>query len=123
MPKFTAMDKRLLCAGCNAQCCHAKARPFAVGLTTVDIARLPEVGKVMVWHKGSNFSEALWVIPYIHGKCPYLNGDVCSVYERRPMMCRKFHCTQGYPGRISFFLEDHPAVLKRIRKLLLGKEK
>ena len=122
MPSFTAEDKRKLCAGCDSQCCHAKARPYAVGLTTADIARLPEAGEVMVWRKETNWSEALWVIPYIHGKCPFLSGDICCVYKRRPMMCRKFHCTQGYPKRISFFLEDHPAVLKRIKKLLTGKE-
>lgn len=59
------------------------------------------------------------VIPMIHGKCPYLEGNRCSIYEIRPKSCRTFECIYGYKKRkgkmtLSEFLKDNPDVVKLI---------
>jgi Fe-S-cluster containining protein len=63
------------CGPCRA-CCH-----MAVFLTPWDIGE-----DYLTEHGGRNLKRAT------DGACVYLGEAGCSIYERRPVACRAFHC-------------------------------
>jgi Fe-S-cluster containining protein len=64
------------------------------------------------------------VLPYLDGRCQFLGADDrCTIYEDRPVNCRRFECVTGYnhagstAGRHSLFLSRNPGVLKMLEDL------
>jgi Fe-S-cluster containining protein len=60
------------------------------------------------------------VLPYRDGRCQFLDeDDRCTIYEDRPINCRKFECAPGFSSRgaHSRFLERNPAVLEMLKAL------
>ena len=100
------------CNLCQAVCCQSSQRPFAVLLDKQDLERLPEAVPF-----AKKTTDGLVALPYMDGKCPFLSGTSCSVYDKRPELCREFNCVNGCQnGRLSFFLRDHPEVVEIIKQ-------
>lgn len=109
------------CDGCTGVCCKSPVHKFAVILDSEE-----EDNYTHVWldEDGVSAEEGsegplFPVIPYKDGKCIYLGSDNrCTIYERRPNLCREFSCLSGYRAHgdegHGFFLEDHPEVVELI---------
>jgi Fe-S-cluster containining protein len=102
------------CEECTAACCKENRHDYAV--------ELEETEKDFHFEFKHNGMEVVRVIPYVNGQCFYLIGNKCSIYDRRPLLCRQFNCSTNYPERISFFLDDNPEVLKLVQ-LTIKKQK
>lgn len=96
------------CEQCAAVCCKQR------GNHTVSVHLRPHETdyRSVETHDGLGVVRA---IPLVDGACFYLKDNKCSIYDTRPVACREFNCSHGYPGRISFFLEDNPDVLELIQ--------
>jgi Fe-S-cluster containining protein len=62
------------------------------------------------------------VLPYVNGRCQFLGGDDrCTIYEDRPVSCRKFECVRFFNARgvgaHERFLELNPEVLERLERM------
>jgi Fe-S-cluster containining protein len=64
------------------------------------------------------------VLPYRNGRCIFLGeDDRCTVYEDRPVNCRRFECVKGYHlggadrSGHSRFLRLNPRVLQLLDRL------
>ena len=105
------------CQHCTGCCCRQSwGHTYAVILTPVDLAFFDSYSVLN--------SDQDKVLPYVDGKCIFLSEDnLCEVYEKRPELCRKFSCTNGYnlkgEGMHSFFLEDNPHVVSLIEQYCL----
>jgi len=103
------MKKQPPCEKCQAYCCKQRGHDFAVLLADDEVEQYE--------HAGLNKDQE-WCLPYVDGKCVYLgDDDRCSIYDRRPQLCRDFNCVLGYKLKgdcHSYFLEDHPEVVSLI---------
>lgn len=109
------------CDGCTGVCCKSPVHKFAVILQpeeqdNYEHVWLDEDGNSIKAGGTAPFNP---VIPYKDGKCIYLGSDNrCTIYERRPTLCREFSCLSGYRKHgdkgHGFFLEDHPEVVELI---------
>jgi len=104
------------CAGCNA-CCKASYFIHIRPDETEALALIPEAllfaapglpkGNVLM-----GFDE--------HGHCPMLIDDACSIYEHRPITCRRFDC-RVFPAAGIAASEDHTALItQRARRWKFG---
>ncbi len=107
------------CEQCTAACCKQTTQPAAVMLEEYEI----DYESILV---NDCLMGIVRAIPYVNNKCFYLTDNKCSIYDRRPVRCREFNCVLGYnKNRFSFFLEDHPDVVRLIElnlNLLSNKE-
>lgn len=72
-----------LCVGeCGAACCKAPGRVF---LGTVEMRQLKRLGNIKVESAG----RGKWLMEF-DGACLFLKDDLCSIFENRPMACRRF---------------------------------
>lgn len=104
------------CAGCTL-CCHKQDVPLVAGDDLTLRSRIIEIG-------GRKFA-ALDRRP--DGACVYLGPEGCTVYERRPKLCRAFDCRehQDLPRaerrrREKAMTEHDLAVVRRGRELVEG---
>jgi hypothetical protein len=51
------------------------------------------------------------------GTCMFLSGTLCSIYERRPLICRVDECYEKYFKEI-MTVEDYYAINKEVCKSL-----
>jgi len=104
------------CDFCKAYCCKQYGgHQFAVWLVDED-EPYPEESTYREC-VGPGKYETIRVLPFVDGKCVYLENDKCSVYEKRPTLCKKFNCVVGYKSnRNNFFLDDNPQVVQIIEK-------
>lgn len=120
------------CAACTGACCRNSEyghHKFAVILDSeeeddYEHVWLDEDG---VSAKDGSEGPLFPVIPYKDGRCIYLGDDNrCTIYERRPALCREFTCLSGYRRHgdkgHGFFLEDHPEVVELIELTLRKQE-
>jgi Fe-S-cluster containining protein len=91
------------CTTC-ANCCRRLWPP----VTSEDVARLAQ---------RLSISEALFRERYVRvlegeeciagGPCPFLDGSLCSVYEDRPAVCRRYPCLdEGLLPPAAMLIED-----------------
>lgn len=82
------MDRLVECGTCTA-CCRA-----GLGVRLVqadDLAAFPVRAPVM--DKSDPTIQVGWALPQrADGACHYLGDAGCTVYEKRPHMCRGFDC-------------------------------
>lgn len=101
------------CDQCTAVCCKQTGQhTAAVFLLEYEV----DYENIVV---DDGMGEDVRAIPYVNGKCFYLaENNKCSIYDRRPTLCREFTCLAGYnlkgEGNHGFFLEDHPEVVQLI---------
>jgi Fe-S-cluster containining protein len=79
------LDKILACGGCTACCRNVRVEVSsseAQGLDTILIRREDMPISTRMLRQRDN------------GECVYLGPKGCEIYERRPAMCRVFHCVE-----------------------------
>lgn len=111
------------CDHCQAYCCK-QSQPdinypaYAVDIMPEEEHLFPEAIKTVCSLSGSSKS-----LPYIDGKCIHLGpDDRCSIYDRRPQLCRAFNCLAAYKAKgdgkggmiHAHFLEDNDALVSLI---------
>ena len=77
------LDKILACNGCTACCHNTKVEVSAEEARALDtmLVRRPDMAiSTRMLRQRDN------------GDCVYLGPKGCEIYERRPAMCRVFHC-------------------------------
>jgi len=110
-----------MCHGCRALCCS-----LPVEATASDLVRLELISEDEVMESPKKIARRLSAAGYVQSfraksglftlvqkgdrTCVFLVNSVCSVYERRPAVCRKFPeigprpgfcpCTKASPQRI-----------------------
>jgi Fe-S-cluster containining protein len=112
------------CDLCTAACCKQNGHGYAVLLEGEGERRrfAPFAVDVPIEQSGGGVVLER-VLPYRNGRCAFLGeDDRCSIYEDRPMNCRRFQCISGYAGggkwrRHSDFLRLNPGVLAMLEKL------
>ena len=79
-----AVDDHWRCQACDAACCRSFV---ALELSGAEYQRLEALGarRLQLSLRGPH-----WLI--IEGGCEFLAGGRCSIYERRPDICRRFIC-------------------------------
>lgn len=107
IPTATCADKsqfdfeKVDCTGCPASCCRSELVALIEG---DDINDYPLAIKADARTKAflmSALPSAIgWLLPHnSDGACVYLQDNKCSIYEKRPTMCRSFSCI-GWVTRI-----------------------
>jgi Fe-S-cluster containining protein len=112
------------CDQCTAACCKQNGHAYAVLLEGEQEWRRFAAFAIDVPVEQGGFVSTERVLPYRRGRCTFLgDDDRCTIYEDRPLNCRRFHCISGYrhPGASgsghSLFLNRNPAVLAMLESL------
>ena len=114
------------CDLCTAACCKQNGHGYAVLLEGEAERRRfrPFSLDVSIEQGGVVVSER--VLPYRDGRCAFLGADDrCTIYDDRPINCRRFQCVTGYGGgagragrgRHSEFLQRNVDVLRMLDTL------
>jgi len=108
------------CDRCAANCCKQNGHDYAV-LLEGDERRKFAAFAMDALIVGEQCSVVEKVLPYRHGRCVFLGeDDRCTIYEDRPVNCRRFECVTGYHfagsnmGGHSRFLELNPTVRRML---------
>jgi len=78
------------CKRC-ARCC----RGIPVNLTDEEVATLCKHLRITAEEFDSRFIDHRALALYIKSPCPFLDGNRCTVYERRPLVCRLYPFNPG----------------------------
>jgi len=105
-----------LCNKCQAYCCRQDK-------THAGDAVILDDSEYDFFHNKATLSiltldgEEHFTIMYKNGKCPFLEGNRCSIYKNRPKQCRLFECwTEAKSGsRKELFLKDNPDLKELIK--------
>ena len=104
------------CHLCYAACCKQNGHEYAVLLEGDERRRFgPFAMEVRIDDGQRTVVER--VLPYRDGRCVFLGtDDRCTVYDDRPMNCRRFRCVRyfhrgGADGH-GEFLQRNPRVLE-----------
>ncbi len=111
------------CALCRANCCKQNGHQYAVLLECDEWRRFAPFCVEVPVQSGSHVTTER-VLPYRDGRCQFLGeDDRCTIYEDRPVNCRRFECAPGYHegGRNlaghSLFLRRNADVLAILEEL------
>lgn len=111
------------CNLCAAYCCKENGHDYAV-LLEGDERRKFAAFAIDALIVGDACSVVEKVLPYREGRCVFLGeDDRCTIYEDRPVNCRRFECVRGYHdggsslAAHSRFLNLNPAVVKMLEAL------
>lgn len=102
--------KKSPCDKCDGRCCSYS-----------DILLEEDERFLYISKDRPNILGKYLVLPMMGGKCPYLKGNKCSIYDNRPKSCRTFECVYGYKkkkGRkiLTTFLQDNPDIVELIER-------
>lgn len=73
------------CNGCT-ECCRS-----GQGLVLH-----PEAGDDVASYRHRVTAQGVFVLAAEDGRCVYLGESGCTIYERRPLLCRSFDCRKHY---------------------------
>lgn len=79
-------DATVNCGSCTA-CCHQ-----AVFLMPGDDVGLYDEAEKFEVQNPISKEPVTFMMPFFDGHCGYLIDGKCSIYEKRPKMCRAFDC-------------------------------
>jgi Fe-S-cluster containining protein len=112
------------CDLCTAACCKQNGHEYAVLLEGEQERRRFAAYSFDVPVERDGHVSVERVLPYRAGRCAFLgDDDRCTVYEDRPMNCRRFQCVTGYgppsrqAARHGTFLARNPSVLALLESL------
>ena len=112
------------CDLCTAACCKQNGHDYAVLLEGEQERRRFGPFSVDITVSAGRSSSLERVLPYVDGRCRFLGADDrCTIYEDRPVNCRRFECVTGYnhagssAGRHSLFLARNEGVLRMLQSL------
>ena len=110
------------CHLCRANCCRQNGHNYAVLLDASEWRKFaPFCVELQV--QGGACATTERVLPYRDGRCQFLDDDArCTIYEDRPINCRRFECAPGFDGGgggggHSEFLRRNPDVLAMLHNL------
>lgn len=86
----STQQTEVACAGCT-ECCHSNQGLFLH----------PEQGDDVESYQfrvvaGRDGSDVFLLATTPEGACVYLGEEGCTIYERRPLLCRSFDCRKHY---------------------------
>lgn len=119
MPRFRlAILGASPCHLCHANCCKQNGHDYAVLLEEHEWPRFAPFCEAVRIDAGT-FARVERLLPYREGRCQFLDADDrCTIYEDRPVNCRRFECAAGFdPKRQSEFLRRNPDVLDMLERL------
>ena len=110
-PRTWVRFRKGMCNGCSANCCH----DMPVQVSVPDLVRLggmtAEEAAKSLPHSARSLRKKGWIRPFTAGSlifvlrqkrnldCIFLNENrQCTVYERRPEICRQFPKISPRPG-------------------------
>ena len=106
------------CDRCTAACCRQNGHAYAVLLEGDERRKFAPWARDVPVRQGDVIASER-VLPYRDGRCVFLGeDDRCTVYEDRPVNCRRFQCVTGYrpvpddPAGHSPFLRANPEVVR-----------
>lgn len=110
------------CHLCVAACCKQNGHAYAVLLEGDERRRFA------AWSVSAQITDGVRVnhervIPYRDSRCPFPPYDLCTIYEDRPVNCRRFQCVAAYHrGGTDLsghgeFLNRNPTVLVMLEAL------
>lgn len=104
------------CSGCCANVCMTIEERNAI-FDVVDFpTRINLIERLETEYRGSNRL-------FLHGPCPLLTEDnKCSVYDVRPLNCRKFMCGRKSIDEELRFSEDGDQCLNHVERFAEDKE-
>ena len=113
------------CDLCTAACCKQNGHGYAVLLEGErERRRFAPFAVDVPIDRGGGGVVLERVLPHRHGRCAYLGGDDrCTIYDDRPLNCRRFQCVSGYHGAgatlgsHSTFLRSNQHVLAMLDRL------
>jgi Fe-S-cluster containining protein len=111
------------CHLCYAACCKQNGHDYAVLLEEVERRRFgPFAMDVQINNGQRTVIER--VLPYRNGRCVFLGeDDRCTIYDDRPMNCRRFQCIRYFhqggmgPTEHGEFLQKNRRVLEILESL------
>jgi len=110
------------CDQCVAACCKQNGHEYAV-LLEGDERRKFAAFSVEVAIRSGPAVVVERALPYQNGRCQFLDkDDRCTIYEDRPINCRRFECLSAFHFR-GANLHEHGLFLKRnthVLKMLEG---
>ena len=107
------------CGLCTAACCKQNGHEFAALLQGDEVRKLAPFAVDVPLATGDGRLAYERVLPYVAGRCQFLgDDDRCTIYEDRPLACRRFQCVTAYHaegvGRHGAFLQRN----LRVREML-----
>ena len=113
------------CDLCTATCCRQNGHGYAVLLEgDQERPRFAAFAVDVPIDRGGGAVVLERVLPYRDGRCGFLgDDDRCTIYDDRPINCRRFQCVVGYhgsgatPGSHSTFLRSNRQVLDMLDRL------
>ena len=111
------------CHLCYAACCKQNGHSFAVLLEGDERTRFGPFAMDVPFDDGQR-TIVERVLPYRDGRCVFLGeDDRCTIYEDRPINCRRFQCVRYYhlngtdPAQHGEFLQRNRRVLEMLDSL------
>jgi Fe-S-cluster containining protein len=109
------------CEQCTAACCKQNGHEFAALLRDDEVRKFAAFAVDVPIRSGDRIVIER-VLPYRDSRCQFLGqDDRCTIYDDRPMACRKFQCISAYNrdgvGRHGQFLELNPPVKELLDRL------
>ena len=109
------------CQQCHANCCKQNGHEYAVLLEGHERRRFAAYSVEARFDDGGA-PRVERVLPYVRGRCQFLDwNDRCTIYEDRPMNCRRFQCIPSYNqkglGKHGEFLQRNSDVLSLLETL------
>jgi len=109
-------DADVPCDGCTA-CCRSS---FFVHIGPDETAALGRIPRELLF-RAPGLPAGHMVLGYDErGHCPMLVGDACSIYEDRPLTCRKFDCRVLSAAGLAPDGPGQDALAERVRQWEFG---
>lgn len=84
--KLTMVHQMIDCKNCTAQCCKTGESIVLSPNDVVELVKLGKINSIRYPEKGE---------PYLEPPCEMLKDDLCSIYEKRPIICRLYPYQMG----------------------------
>jgi Fe-S-cluster containining protein len=100
------------CERCVAACCKQNGHDYAVLLEGDERRKFAAFAAEVPIRDGRGVTIER-VLPYRDGRCQFLDADDrCTIYEDRPINCRRFECAWRYHFGGSTVQEHEPFLIR-----------
>lgn len=91
LPKSDNPARLVACAGCRNNCCRRyRIQPDLIAIHNLQAKMLLNLFELSRQYLDCNGTDA--AILFRGRRCPFLSGELCSIYEIRPAFCRFYLC-------------------------------
>lgn len=78
------------CANCEATCCNGKSGTIFSQILNSEFDKIYENFPILFIFGDLNFTKAVVLLTNGEGFCPYLIDFKCTIYEKRPTVCKTY---------------------------------